>query len=203
MDQADAQPRPESLSVIPPGLPDKVTGTSEPMPATESGAGAREQSTGDVREAAEAELVYSRGEGAPLHLPPPKGGHGADGARLLRGAQQKDERRRDRCATREIPSGYREPIPAMSVVQPRNWDRQGVISVLRDGDSSPGRHPPQPALPLLLALLSARASREIIQTKSCCNFGTMQSLAAEAARGRGAIPSDTREFQRRLPRKAN
>lgn len=32
--------------------------------------------------------------------------------------QQKDEQQQDRCATREIPFGYMEPIPAMSTVQP-------------------------------------------------------------------------------------
>lgn len=72
---------------------------------------------------------------------------------------------------------------------------QGVMSLLRDGHDSPGRGPPQPALPLKLALLSGGASREAIQAKPCCNFVTMQSLAAEAVQGRGAIPGDTREFQ--------
>lgn len=83
---------------------------------------------------------------------------------------------------REIPSGYMELIPAMSTVQPCDWDMQGVISVLRDGHNSPGRGPPQPALPLKLALLSAGASRGTIQAKSCCNFVTMQSLAKRLCR---------------------
>ena len=83
----------------------------------------------------------------------------------------------------------------MSTVQPRDGDVQGVISVLRGGHNSPGRGPPQPALPLKLALLSAGASRGTSQAKSCCSFVTMQSLAAEAVQGRGAIPGDTREFQ--------
>jgi len=92
----------------------------------------------------------------------------------------------------EIPTGHTGPIPALSTVQPCDRDRQGMISVLRDGHSSPGRGPPQPALPLKLALLSAGASRGTIQTKPYCDFC---DNAGSGSRGRGAILGDTREFQ--------
>ena len=48
VDPDDAQHLPENLSVTPPELPDKVTGTSEPVPATKSGAGSQRQSRWDV-----------------------------------------------------------------------------------------------------------------------------------------------------------
>lgn len=187
VDQADAQPLPVSFT---PRLPAKVTGTSEPVPATKSMAGAQGKSMWDVREV--AGLVQSRGEGVQLHLPPPKGVTEQTEPGC---SEEHSKRTSSNGIGKEIPRGFMELIPAISMVQPCDWGRQEVISVLGDGHSSPGRGPQQPALPLKPALLSAGVSRGTTQAKSCCNLVTMQSLAAGAVQGRGTIPGDTGEFQ--------